>query len=233
MRLSDTFDVPEDVASGPHSPAFEKFLRNWFGDTYALTHGELDITFLNDLTPEELELARELIRRNLKLRYLHVIQGASALRDPAAVPILRQLLDKEPDMGWRLTISGALWKINRDPVFLKTLRQVRASQPSLLGYFHTLKVLWLDDERALDFLIDLLDVNDPVVHSMTLGLLNELEFGRPMAIHYRKMPHQPGDYNRLRSDPIFRARMTEVIHQRNLKGNNGGWGQISPIPKPG
>ena len=196
------------MASGPHSPAFEKFLRNRFGDTYALTHGELDITFLNDLTPEELKRAREPIRRNLKLRYLHVIQGASALRDPAAVPILRQLLDKEPDMGWRLTISGALWKINRDPAFLKTSRQVRASQPSLFGYFHTLKVLWLDDERALDFLIDLLDVNDRVVHSMTLGLLNELEFGRPMAIHDRKMPHQPGDYNRLRSHPIFRARTT-------------------------
>lgn len=222
MRLSDTYDVPESVASGPHSPAFAKFLRNWFGDTTALTHGELDITFLNELTPEELSLARELIRRNLKLKYTHIVQGAAALHDPAAVPILHQLLDNEPDMDRRLTISGALWKINRDQAFIETLREVRAIRPSLFGYFHTLKVLWLDDERALDFLIDLLNVKDKMVHLTALGLLNELEFGRSMpGVPAREMPHQPPDYNRLRTDPAFRAIMTEAIHRRNRESKNG------------
>jgi hypothetical protein len=57
LRLRDSYDVPEDVAAGPHSPAFGKFLWNWFGDTSAVTHGELDLTFLNDLAPEELSLS--------------------------------------------------------------------------------------------------------------------------------------------------------------------------------
>jgi hypothetical protein len=59
VRLSDRFDIPEEVSRGPHSPAFGKFLFSWFGDTGPLTHGELDIRFLNDLTPEELTRARQ------------------------------------------------------------------------------------------------------------------------------------------------------------------------------
>ncbi len=222
MRLSDTYDVPESVASGPHSPAFAKFLRNWFGDTTALTHGELDITFLNDLTPEELSLARELIRRNLKLKYTHIVEGAAALHDPDAVPILHELLDNEPDMDRQLTIAGALWKINRDPVFIETLRRVRAVCPSLFGYFHAFKVLWLDDERALDLLIWLLDVKDAMVHFTALKILNELELGRRMpGVFANEMPHQSSDYKRLQTDPTFRAKMTDAIHCRNRESKNG------------
>ena len=58
LRLRDSFDVPEEIARGQHSPAFSSFLWNWFGDTSLLTHGEPDITFLKDLTPEELATAR-------------------------------------------------------------------------------------------------------------------------------------------------------------------------------
>jgi hypothetical protein len=94
VRLSDTHDVPATVASGDHSPAFAKFLSNWFGDTTRLTHGGLDITLLNDLTHDELSVARELIRRNLHLKLSHIIQGAAALDDAEAVPILRAMLEK-------------------------------------------------------------------------------------------------------------------------------------------
>jgi hypothetical protein len=75
MWLSDAYDIPEGVAAGSHSPVFAKFLRSWFADTRAITHGELDIRFLDDLTPEELSLARELIRRNLKTKHSHIIEG--------------------------------------------------------------------------------------------------------------------------------------------------------------
>ena len=115
MRLPDSYDIPEEVARGPHSPAFAKFLSNWFGDTHALTHGELDLTFLEDLTAEELELAQEMVRRNLKLKYTHIIEGAAALHDIAAVPILRAMFNEESDESRRLTIAGALWKLIKDP----------------------------------------------------------------------------------------------------------------------
>lgn len=158
MKLSDSYDIPEDVARGPHSAAFAKFLSNWFGDTYAITHGELDLTFLEDLTTDERELAREMVRRNLKLGYTHIVEGVSALRDIEAVPTLRAMFDKETDESRRLTIAGVLWKLARDPVFLECLERCKASRT--LGHFGLLKVLWLDDSRAVDFLIDLLPAKD-------------------------------------------------------------------------
>ncbi len=116
MRLRDSFDIPDNIAQGVHSPIFSKFLWNWFGDTSLLTHGELDVTFLKDMTPDELLTARELIRRNLNLRMNHIIEGASALNDVEAAPMLRSLLDEEPSLSRRLTIGGALWKLTQDSV---------------------------------------------------------------------------------------------------------------------
>jgi hypothetical protein len=154
----DGYDIPEDVSRGPHSPAFGKFLRKWFYDTYAVTHGELDLSFLEDLTSEERDLASQLIRRNLKSRHTHIIEGASALRDIAAVPILKTMFEQEPDESRRLTIAGALWKLSKDPVFVNCLE--RGKTNGSLGYTGLLQVLWLDDWRSVDFLIELLPKRD-------------------------------------------------------------------------
>jgi hypothetical protein len=221
MQLNSSYDLPANVVLGPHSPALSKFLWNWFGDPRALTRGELDLGFLNDLTPEELSLARELIRRNVKLKQNHIIEGAAALRDVEAAPALRAMLDNEADISRRLTIAGALWKIQRDPVFVDCLEQARRIQPRLFQFSHLLQILWLDDERAVDFLIDLLDERDWRVQSLTLGLLNELELGRRMVIAADKLPHQRGDYRKLQYDPDFRARMTAAIQESNRQRTNG------------
>ncbi len=221
MWLSDSYDVPNGVAEGPHSTVFAKFLRSWFADTYAIPHGELDIRFLEDLSPEELSLARELIRRNLKSKRNHIIEGAAALRDPDAIPILRGLRAQESDMSRRLTMAGALWKIDRDPIFVDCLREARSVRAEIFGSPHLYQVLWLDDERALDFLIGLLEVKErTTVYSFTLGLLNELESGQGM-VHHSKMPHQPEDYRKLQKDPVFRAHMVTAIRKRNAESTNG------------
>jgi hypothetical protein len=219
--LLDSYDIPEAVAAGPHSPAFGKFLWNWFGDPMALSRGELDLTFLKDLTPAELALARELIRRNLHVRHTNIFQGVEALGDVEAAPILRKILDQETDLGWRLTIAGALWKLNRDPVFVECLEHAKAAKPSMFQYVHLARVLWLDDERAVDFLIDLLDQPDWGGRSMVLSLLNALELGKRLPMSADKMPHQPADYRKLRNDPAFRAHMVAAIHSRNAASKNG------------
>jgi hypothetical protein len=221
MILRDIYDVPASLTGGSHSPAFSRFLWNWFGDTRAVTHGDLDLTFLNDLTPEELSSARELIRRNLGLRYNHIIEGVSALGDVSATPILRKMLLEEPDMSRRLVMAGALWKLDWDPLFIECLEEARSKCGNVFAYFHLLQVLWLDDERAVDFLISLLDQKDWTVQSMTLGLLNELEFGQRMGVPAREMPHQADDYRKLQSDPAFRAKMTASIRRRNRESKNG------------
>jgi hypothetical protein len=251
LRLRDSYDVPEEVARGPHSAAFSEFLRNWFGDTHALTHGELDLTFLEDLTPEELTLARELVRRNLKLKQNHIIEGVSALHDVDAAPILRTMLKEEPDASRRLTIAGVLWKLTKDPVFIEALDSAKAS--GSLGYFGMLKVLWLDDSRAIDFLIDLLPEEDResapwrilrgisfrlpfrpllarpyLAHAhaneegmLALSLLNRLEFGGPGNAVDREKWRPPSDYRKRRHEPAFRESMTAALHRWNAEIKNG------------
>ncbi len=221
MRLLDSYDIPEAVAVGPHSPPFAKFLWNWFGNPMALSRGELNLNFLKDLTPDELSLARQLIRRNLPLKHTSIFQGVEALHDLDAAPILRKMLSQETELSWRLTISGVLWRLNRDPVFIKCLEEAKSIRPSIFQGVHLWQVLWLDDERALDFLIDLLDQKDWPTQSMTLGLLNQLEFGRPMGIPARQLPCQPADYRKRRGDSVFRARMVDAIHQLNVVRTNG------------
>lgn len=221
MKLRDIYDVPEDVANGAHSPAFAKFLWNWFGDTRALTHGELDITFLRDLTSEDLSLAQQLIRRNLRLNQNHIIEGVSALHDVDAVPVLQRMLAEEPDISRRLTIAGTLWKVSRDPAFVACLEEAKSKSITVFATPHLWQVLWLDDERAIDFLMDLLETGEWSVQSLTLGLLNELEFGCRMGVPAAKMPHQRADYRKLRTDPVFRCHMTAAIHKRNLESKNG------------
>jgi len=221
VTLRDSYDIPEDVAAGPHSPTFAKFLWNWFGDTKAVANGELDLTFLDDLTPEELSLARQLIRCNLKLKYNHIIEGASALHDVGAAPILRKMLHEEPDISRRIVMAGALWKLTRDPVFIECLEEAKSKHADIFPYRNLGRVLWLDDERAVDFLIGLLDVKDKMTQGFTLRLLNELELGRHMGIPSWEMPHQRAEYRQMRSDPAFRAHMVAAIRKRNAETKNG------------
>jgi hypothetical protein len=253
LILRDGYDVPEEVARGPHSTAFSQFLRNWFGDTYALTHGELDLTFLKDLTPQELALARELVRRNLKLKQNHIIEGTSALNDIAAIPILQAMLEEESDASRQQTIAGALWKLSKDTVFIECLHRAKAS--GVLGYFGMLRALWLDDARSIDFLIDLLPEKDrdsafwralrrisfrlpfrPLLARVyiaraqanaegffALSLLNQLEFGRQRDMADRERWRPPSDYRKRRDDPAFREYMTAAVHKWNLETNKRTW----------
>lgn len=220
MRFRDSYDVPPELLKEERSRPFRDFLWCWFADPSAVTHGQLDISFLLELSGTELASARELIRRNLKLKQTHIIQGAAALRDMSAVPILREMLDEESDDSRRLVLAGALWNLVRDPVFIACLERAKKKGGSLFAYGHINQVLWLDDERALEFLIDLLDQRDSLVRLQVLNLLNTLELGRrvnnPAEIVYR-----PDDYRNRRMDPTFRNTMVESIMSFNRKVRTG------------
>lgn len=116
-----------------------------------------DLTVLKSLTPDEITLAQQLVRRNLKCRHIHLINATWALRDVSTAPLLRTMLEDESDPSRRLTIAGALWKLVRDPVFIECLEQAKGTRTMVA---HIDQVLWLDDERALDFLAGLLPEHD-------------------------------------------------------------------------
>jgi len=95
-------------------------------------------------------------------------------------------------------------------------------------------VLWLDDERAIDFLIDLLPTDDRDYHRMrrrgiwrkvfgiardqatftgwlALSMLNSLEAGGRFV--YREEQRPPSHYRELRNDRGFRDLMVEAVHK--------------------
>ena len=90
--------------------------------------------------------------------------------------------------------------------------------PGLLIGAHLLQVLWLDDDRAVDILIDLLTLSD---RTWALGLLNELEFGCRMAVPAAQMPHQAEYYRQHRNDPSLRTLLVSAIQKHNRESKNG------------
>ncbi len=129
MRRSGAYEIPDEILRQPHSPAFASFLQHWFGDSRALTRGDVDLVFLNALTPEERAIAKDLVRRNLPLKYAHVIEGVAALGDLTAVPVLRAMLASEPDASRQLTIAGVLWKLVHDEAFVECLLPYEVERP--------------------------------------------------------------------------------------------------------
>ena len=116
-KLVGSYDLPEELIRKPHSPAFAQFLKYWFVETWPLTRGEVDLAFLQELSPEELAAARQRIRINLRTRHNHIIDGAAALSDLDAVPLLRTMFDDELDESRRRIIGATLWRLTHDPLF--------------------------------------------------------------------------------------------------------------------
>lgn len=221
MRRSRAYEIPDEILRRPHSPAFASFLQHWFGDSRALTRGDVDLVFLNALTPEERAIATDLVRRNLPLKYVHVIEGVAALGDLTAVPVLRAMLASEPDASRQLTIAGVLWKLVQDEAFVECLSRMKSSDHTALKRAHFHQILWLADERAIDFLISFLDDADHFVRFLALSRLNELEFERRFFVPEAQLPHGPDHYRSRRDDAEFRARMAAHLRTRNAAVTNG------------
>ena len=206
---------------GPHSSAFTQFLQNWFGNSQALTRGEVDLRFLKDLTPDEREIAKDLVRRNLKLTYTHVIEGVAALGDITSVPILQAMLAGESDASRQLTIAGALWKLNQDAVFVDCLERMRVSKDATLKQAHFHQILWLGNERAIDYLVELLDDADAFVRFLAISTLNGLEFQRLFFVPEAQLPCGSDLYRSRINDPNFRSMMAAHLRTRNAAVVNG------------
>jgi HEAT repeat protein len=79
--------------------------------------------------------------------------------------------------------------------------------------------LWLDDERAIDSLIDLLDDSDSFVCFLALITLNRIEFERGF-YSKKELPRSPEDYRQRRNDPTFRTLMVKHLQAHNAAMKN-------------
>ena len=211
------YDIPKKLISGSHSQAFSQFMHHWFRDSWGLSRREVNLKFLEQLTESERELAKNLLRRNLHLKYTHIIEGIAALKDTESIPALREMLAREQDLSWQLTITGTLWKLAKDSSFVECLYRMKESNNATLKQAHIHQVSWLSDERAVDLLIDLLDDSDSFVRALALSQLNELEFGQLFPMPSKELPRQAEDYRNRRNDEQFRKMMVKHLIKYNEK----------------
>jgi len=136
---SDRYDIPD--FGKPLSPALSEFLHNWFENSFRMFRREVDLAFLSELTREELEYARDVLRRNLHLGDCLIIEGTAALGDRSAVPALRQVLKREKSLSGRLTIAGSLWVLAKDEAFHKALVKMMRHGNSDQKWFYFDRIL--------------------------------------------------------------------------------------------
>ena len=203
-------DIHLDKNISDYSPAFRDFYSNYFVDTMGLTRGEVNVReFLDKLTEEEKELACDLLRRNLHLRYYHLIEGLGHLRDKKAIDPLDKLLTQETKYEWQLIISATLWKINQDKRYFDFIRQLSTRGSATMKWIYMGHVLNLPNEEAISILIGFLPDSDALVNSNALRLLNAIEFGRSKS--YDKIVHDSVHYNNHRQDILFITEMADKL----------------------
>ncbi|HHK41251.1 MAG TPA: hypothetical protein ENJ50_02435 [Planctomycetaceae bacterium] len=209
------YDIPTKVTrkSKRGSPALQEFYHHFFVNSTGLIRREVDLSFLHELAPDETAIAKDLIRRNLKLNYAHIIAGAGALRDREAVPQLHSMLARERTLSRRLSIAGALWKIREDPIFLECLRDMVESDDETLKEAHMYQLPWLGNEHAINLLIDLLQDSGSFVRHLALSTLNAIEHRTHFVCLSHELPCGPDDYISRRDDMEFMNVMVQNLRQ--------------------
>ena len=159
------------------SQAFKNFYQNHFVDSYGLSRREVDISFFKTMTDEEREVARRLVRYNLKLRQVHLFQAAGELKDEQALPILYEQLNNNTDLSWRLSIGQAIWKINGDEMYLQLLRNLQNHPNGTMKAAHFEQVTDFKNNESIEMLFEYLDDPDNFVRHLALSKLNYLSTG--------------------------------------------------------
>jgi len=205
------YDIPSELRATPVSPELEKFV----GDVFVYA-GRDGITTPR-LSPDELALARLTVRRNLSLNFVHVISAAGVLRDHEAVPQLSSMLARESDESRRLSIAGSLWQIERHPAFPECLRVMVDGDNAILKQAHIDQVMWLQDERVVDLLTELLEDDDTFVQHLALSKLNRIEHKKDFLCRSNELPSQSPHYLTARHDPQFRTMMVRHLCEETAR----------------
>ncbi|MCC6330225.1 MAG: hypothetical protein IT174_17080 [Acidobacteria bacterium] len=197
------YDIPDNIFETARSDAFRQFYHYWFEDSFGLNRHEVDLEFLNELTPAERGLAIDLLRLNLRLGCAHIIEGIALLDDNESIPTLKKMLAEMTDASRRLTIAGSLWKLGKDESFPEEIERMVSRGDSLLKEAHLEQILWLRDERSIRFLIDLLEEEDTFASFLALSRLNEIEDNKRYLLSRAEFPHQPDHYIENAGDDAF------------------------------
>lgn len=176
--METSYQIDIDPTSEQFSQAFKDFYQNHFVNSYGLARSEVDTTFFKNMTDEEKEVAKRLIRENLNLRQAHLFRAAGELQDERALPILYEQLNNNTDLSWLLSIGQAIWKINGDKIYLELLRKLKMHPGGTMKAAHFEQVTDFKDEESIEMLLDYLEDPDEFVRHLALSRLNYLTTGK-------------------------------------------------------
>ena len=187
--VSTEYFIDIDPKSNSFSTAFNDFYKNHFVDAFGLSRGDVDTYFYNAMSTDEKEIAKRLIRQNLKLRQAHLFKAAGLLKDVEALPILYEQLNGNSDLSWRLTIGQAIWRLNCDEIYADLLRQLKKHPSDTMREAHFDQVTDLKNEESIEMLLDYLNDKSGLVRTMTVSKLNYILAGQ-----YEQKPKFDRDY---------------------------------------
>jgi hypothetical protein len=149
---TNKYEIDINPNSQSLSKDFKDFFHNHFVDSYGLTRNEVDTSFFKNMSAKEKEIAKNIIRKNLHLKYVHLFKASGELEDEKALPILYEFINNEKDLSWKLTIGRAIWKINKDKVYEDLLISLATSIDENLKYAHFEQLYDLGENKKIQFL---------------------------------------------------------------------------------
>jgi hypothetical protein len=169
--MASDYKIDIDPDTGNFSEAFKDFFYHHFIDMRALSRREVDTAFYVTMTAEEKEIARRLIRQNLSLKYIHLIEAAGQFKDNLALPILYEQLETTADLSRQLTIGQAIWRINNDMVYQGLLRKLLVHPGHTTKEAHFEQVTDLKDAESIEMLFQYLNDTGSFVQHLALSKL--------------------------------------------------------------
>jgi len=177
-RKQTEYFIDIDPNSSSLSTAFKDFYSNHFIDSYGLAREEVDLGFFITMTFEEKEIAKRLIRQNLKLRQVHLFKAAAYLDDKEALPILYEQFNNNTDFSWLMTIGQSIWKLNKDKLYPELLWQIKKQPNETMRFVHFRQVTDLANEESIELLYNFLYDESNLIKSTALTEMNFLAVGK-------------------------------------------------------
>lgn len=212
-KMKSDYKIDVDSESNEFSKDFKDFYYNHFVDAYGLARREVDLSFFDNMTDNEKEIAKKLVRQNLRLRQAHLFRASGLLSDQEALPILYELFDNNTDLSWLLSIGQAIWILNGDKLYVDLLRKLRNHPSDTLREAHFNQITDLKNIESIEMLIDSLNDKSRLVQSMALSQLNHLESGK-----FSIEPNHDKDYFlRKVEDKEFKKKLLDKLIKLNNK----------------
>jgi hypothetical protein len=155
------------------SPAFRKFYHSFFVDKIIVLRNELDDEWMNGLSPDELDLARRLVRANLANGQIYR-EAAGLLNDHDAIPLLHTMLEETRGLSEKIYIALPLWYLEQASVYPVLINKLVHSKQSELKKRHIWEILSLGDMRAIDHLFTMAEDADESVRELAIFHLTAL-----------------------------------------------------------